>query len=113
MSIANQAGHIQTVLPFFQDKPPKKKRPHRIQATSIAAYRSADVRGIRKRVLQFLRQRGNQGATLDEMSLELGVLIQSVCPANNALRELGLVRKTDERRETRSGSTAIVWRVVE
>ncbi len=115
MSITNHAGHIdrQTLLPFFQDKPPQKKRPRRVQPTSIEAHRSADLRGLRKRVLEFFRQRGDAGATLDELSAELVAPIQSVCPANHRLRELGLVKETDERRETRNGRKAIVWQAVE
>lgn len=55
-----------------------------------------------------LLKRGLHGATLDELVVETGILIQSACGSLKSLRESGVVRRMIERRPTRTGRDAYV-----
>jgi DNA-binding transcriptional ArsR family regulator len=52
-----------------------------------------------------------RGLTDDELEYILGKSHQSVSAGRNALMEAGLVYASQERRETRYGNNAIVWKV--
>ena len=51
-----------------------------------------------------------EGATDDEVHRILGVPYSSVQPTRHQLMKLGIVVKSDDRRPTRFGRPAIVWR---
>jgi hypothetical protein len=82
-----------------------------IRETSLEAYASAPHATHQERVINFLRSRGDVGASLEEMSDGTGILLQSVCGARKALERAGRVIDTGKRTRTRSGRSAIVWAV--
>lgn len=57
----------------------------------------------------FLKGRGAQGATNDEVMATLSIQIQTVCPRMKELRVDGLVIDSGRTRKTRSGREAVVW----
>lgn len=82
------------------------------RATSVAAAESVEV--VRERqaqqILAFLRRRGAQGATIEEIARGTGLSIQTVCGRRWELEnKLGAVVDSGRRRRNRTGRTAIVW----
>ena len=80
--------------------------------TSREAYKKSSERvsEMKKRILSYLKSVGENGATDEEMDIPLGTTAtRSNRPTRLALVESGLVRDSKERRETSSGSKAIVW----
>ncbi|HXI23108.1 MAG TPA: hypothetical protein VNG71_04465 [Pyrinomonadaceae bacterium] len=65
---------------------------------------------MRREVLLLLQSKGSKGATDWEISEELGILRTSAGKRRHELVALGLVENSGQRRETDTGSTAIVWR---
>ena len=63
-----------------------------------------------ERVLQKLRSLGYHGATRDELSISLLMPLTTVCGRVNELLKQQLILETDQRRQTRTGSTAVVLR---
>ncbi len=104
-----EASHAGTLRARALDAPILVRR--RGPETSRAAANSmrTAARGQRAQILAFIEQRGSHGATLDEVEMQLGIRIQSVCPAVNSLAKTGVVRDSGEKRKTRSGRDAIVW----
>lgn len=81
--------------------------------TSRAAARAKEPRsGTQKRMIYDLISEHN-GLTDDEIEIMTGLTHQSASSSRNALMNDGFVIKTDERRRTRQGEKAIVWRVVD
>lgn len=80
-------------------------------ATSIAAARSMQSHAPRiiDRVFSFIASRGDRGATNEECSQELNILLQSVTPSTNSLWRRGRIRNSGRERLTSSGRGAIVW----
>lgn len=63
----------------------------------------------RERVARWIAQRGEYGATRDEIeAADLGLGIQSVCPIVNELQKQGLIIPTGRTRPTRRGKSAVV-----
>lgn len=77
--------------------------------TSRAAYATASLRQNQNRVLDFVRSAGAHGATCDEAIDSLSIAHQSASPAFTALEKAGHIRRTDRRRETRTGAQAAVY----
>ncbi len=77
--------------------------------TSRAAYATASLRQNQNRVLDFVRSAGAHGATCDEAIDRLSIAHQSASPAFTALEKSGHIRRTDRRRETRTGAQAAVY----
>lgn len=80
--------------------------------TSREAYKKSSERvsEMKKKILSYLKSVGENGATDEEMDIHLGTTAtRSNRPTRLALVESGLVRDSKERRETSSGSKAIVW----
>ena len=50
-------------------------------------------------------------STDDQLSQATGLPLSSICARRNELCKMGLVQKTINRRSTRQGGTAIVWRL--
>ena len=77
--------------------------------TSRDAYQSVDVTHLRGKVLAMLKRL--QGATCDEAQTLLGLTHQSCSPCFTWLSKDGQIYDSGQRRVTRSGRKAIVWRV--
>jgi hypothetical protein len=60
-------------------------------------------------VLHFVIDRGDHGATNEEIALGLALRTQSETARCNGLAKRGLVRDSGQRRATSSGRQAIVW----
>jgi hypothetical protein len=85
--------------------------PHNQSPTSRAAAKHAAARAPSQaaRILEYLQQRGDQGATTDELCEVLGLLPQSGSARVNGLHREGTIRDSGETRAARSGTAAIVW----
>ena len=79
------------------------------RTTSRDAYQSVDVTHLRGKVLAMLKRL--QGATCDEAQTLLGMTHQSCSPCFTWLSKDGQIYDSGQRRVTRSGRKAIVWRV--
>lgn len=77
--------------------------------TSRDAYQSVDVTHLRGKVLAMLKRL--KGATCDEAQTLLGMTHQSCSPCFTWLSKDGQIYDSGQRRVTRSGRKAIVWRV--
>lgn len=64
--------------------------------------------GDRDRVLERLRHLGLMGATRDELSISMVMPLTTVCGRVRELLDVYMIIETDIRRETRTGSTAVV-----
>jgi hypothetical protein len=78
---------------------------------ALAAYETSAA--TRARVYRFIRDRGEAGACDHEVEAALGLRVQTVTPRRLELVELGLVVKTDGRRLTPRGRSAIVWKAAQ
>lgn len=85
--------------------------PHNGTDTSEAAAEALPNGGadLRERALWFIAQRGNLGATCDEVEQWMGVRYQTASARINELHRAELIVDSGERRKTRSGRTAKVW----
>jgi hypothetical protein len=85
--------------------------PHNGTPTSIAAANEIEpVAGkARAAVLEYLRSRGMEGATADEIEKGTAYSGNTIRPRLVELRRMGSVRKTDATRPTLSGRRAAVW----
>ena len=63
----------------------------------------------RRKIHDFIRDRGPHGATDDEGESALGIKPQSYTPRRGELVALGLVVDSGKRRKTESGRAAAVW----
>ena len=79
-----------------------------------AAERARPLAGTqRARILAYLVERGEEGATDNEIQEATGIILQSEIPARNSLVADGYARATDRRRPSPSGNPAIVWQATE
>jgi hypothetical protein len=78
--------------------------------TSHKAAQNASRRGPsqRKRIWEALKRLGD--ATDYELSIEVGILRSSAAKRRQELQDLGHVQPTEHRRQTDTGSLAVVWR---
>lgn len=83
---------------------------HRGQATSVAANKQVDKLNDRKLVYAAISERRN-GLTVDELAAIIDCGPNQISGRFTELAAQGLIYKTDERRKTRSGATAFVWRI--
>lgn len=83
-------------------------------ATShVAANANQEIRGAQRiEVYEHLKSAGAHGATDYEIGVALSILRTSAGKRRKELADLGHVEDSGERRQTDSGSTAIVWRVI-
>jgi hypothetical protein len=63
-------------------------------------------------VLDVIRAAGERGATADEVEAAMGICSGAASARINRLAELRLIWKHGDRRPTRRGGTAYVWRAV-
>jgi hypothetical protein len=88
--------------PAHHNAPPRSSD---LAAEAIAP-RSESLRG---RVLAFLESRGSEGATDEHGEHALGLKPQTYTPRRGELVKLGLVVRSELRRPTSSGCSAVVW----
>jgi predicted ArsR family transcriptional regulator len=81
------------------------------RAISAEGHELVDAARMRGRVYDLLRQVGP--ATADGLADYMGLPLNSVAPRLTELGKAGLVRRTGDRRETRSGGSAAVLEVVQ
>lgn len=98
---------------FDQTPPPRRlHRPswHRTSPLSREALKTAAPRqGTRQaQILEVVRQRGRRGATRDELAVETGVPLQSLCGLVRQLLDRGSLLETAETRPTRTGKPAAI-----
>lgn len=85
-------------------------RRHGGNQQSAAAFKVGDKAKDRERVFQFIHGRGEEGATLDEISEALGRPPNALSGRLTELHEAGLIkRKPACFRQTRAGARAAVW----
>lgn len=79
--------------------------------TSHAAARSMDqhLGRLQSVVLEFIRSRGEHGATDQEVQIALDLAPQTQGPRRIELENKGFVRRTDRARKTTSGRRARVY----
>lgn len=82
--------------------------------TSLAAYKDVqeDLGPRQRSVFEFLKSKGESGATLDEIHLGLNWDVNCVTGRLDELRHKGYAVKTPMRRKTQKGKKAIVWIVM-
>ena len=74
-------------------------------AMSVVGY----AKTLRDKVYQWLVQQGDRGGTRDELDVVIGRTPNVTQPRLWELEQMELIRKTDERRPTRSGRSAVVY----
>jgi hypothetical protein len=67
---------------------------------------------LQGRVLAFIREAGDAGATDDEMQQALGMNPSTQRPRRGELRRFGFIEDSGRTRPTASGRAAVVWRAV-
>jgi predicted transcriptional regulator len=90
-------------LPLF-DPPANRSATSQAAAAAIAPH----VSTVRARVLNFLRERGDTGATNEEIARVLALKESTASSARNHLVEAGLAQISNRTRPTRSGRQAEV-----
>ncbi len=90
---------------------PAATLPHNGSPTSRAAAERAAARAPSQvdRIMAYIHERGEVGATIDELVEALDILSQSASARVNGMRRDGLLRDSGKTRVTRSGCAAIVW----
>jgi hypothetical protein len=78
--------------------------------STVAAARIAGRAGsLRAKIYDFLKARGEHGATDQEIQTALQLSSNTENPRRGELVKKGLVVASDRKRKTRSGCPAIVW----
>lgn len=80
--------------------------------TSKAVERKIREGTLQWRLLELFRALPNHGLTDDEIERNTHLTHQSVSAARNTLMRKGYIADSGQRRPTRSGNEAIVWKVV-
>lgn len=78
------------------------------ESAEASASIEQDKARLRRMVVQFVRDRGERGATCDEIELGLGMSHQTTSARVTEAKAIGLLSRTEERRPTRSGRNAAV-----
>lgn len=90
-----------------QQMPPFQPGSATSEAAAVAAMESAPTR--REEVYEFLKSRGEHGATDDEIQQALGYPRSSVGARRNELMNEGLIIDSGDTRATRYGRQATIW----
>jgi hypothetical protein len=85
--------------------------PPRTAATSLAAFAAVQPRltGNRAKVRAWMLSRGQFGATREEASQDLGILLQTMCGVFRDLAKAGQIKDSGVTRLTKSGHSASVF----
>lgn len=70
---------------------------------------SPSIGELAERVLEYVRSAGQHGCTCDEAMHGLGLTHQTASPRFTELEAKGFLRRTGERRNTRSGNLAAIY----
>lgn len=82
---------------------------HSAPSFDAAAAIKPSAATLRDKVLRFIEERGAEGATDDEIQVNLNMNPSTERPRRIELMELGLVTRATINRKTRTGRTAAVW----
>ena len=91
----------------FEPEPPYQQHSETSRAAAEAI--EPDVSTLRGKVFAFIRGRGTEGATDDEVQVALNMNPSTERPRRIELWNMGLVSRTDRTRPTRSSRQAHVW----
>lgn len=94
--------------PEFKALPPFARDYETSREAALSVYETAPT--LRARVWRHLRETG--GATEEETEAALGLAGNTCRPRIWELRKAGMVEDSGDRRSTRSGRQAVVWRIV-
>ena len=99
---------------LFDDEPPNKPK-HNGTVTSHLASESVKcaVERQQERILEFIRARGQRGATREEIELSLRMAGNSVRPRCSELLKRGTINLSADKRPTHAGRDAQVLIVCE
>lgn len=88
-----------------------KRLEQRRKSTSQTAYEklAEQMPELRAKVYRYLLAKGDEGATDEEMQIELGMNPSTQRPRRGELVAAGLVVDSGRRRELRSGNKGTVW----
>lgn len=95
-------------LPYRGDPPAQSH-----SVTSIAAAQSIrkSIGPLHQRILSFLAELPNMGATDEEMQFELDMPANTQRPRRRELELMGRITDSGKTRLTRSGREAVIWRL--
>lgn len=98
-------------LDLFGQPPKPPDPPHSGSATSRAAAEQIrpNAETLRAKVLEYIEQRGQRGATDQEMQIGLHMQGNTQRPRRKELEEAGLIVDSGLTRKTTSGRSATVW----
>jgi hypothetical protein len=82
---------------------------HSVTSREAADAIKPDASELRRRVLAYLRGRGEDGATDEEIQEGLPMAQNTERPRRRELELAGLVIDSGRKRRTRSGRNAVVW----
>lgn len=102
--IAKHAGKSTTITPRA---PARRNAPATSHAAAMRAKRGVVTQAVR--FLQYLAERGEEGATNEEATNALGLRMSSATARCRGLVLDGLVRDSGRTRPTSSGCAAVVW----
>jgi hypothetical protein len=90
-----------------EPEPPCQR--HSVTSREAADAIKPDASELRRRVLAYLRGRGEDGATDEEMQTGIPMVPNTQRPRRVELVEMGSVVDSGRKRRTRSGRNAVVW----
>jgi predicted ArsR family transcriptional regulator len=83
-----------------------------VQRTSVEAYRSLDNEALAAKALKHIRDNcAHDGITADELAIAWRCTHNHAAPRLTHLKQHGQIVDSGERRMTRAGRTAIVWKL--
>ncbi len=91
--------------------PPAPSQRHSTTSVAAASEIAPALNDLQVRLLAFLRERGDEGATDEEGIEALGWSPSTYRPRRVELVAKGLVRDQGRQRKCRSGRNAVVWGV--
>ena len=100
----------QSAPPSPSPEPPTGKADTSRAAAASVAHKFSKRQRI---ALAHFRGRGARGATIEELAIACGWLLQSTCGVSNSLSRVGLIRDSGQRRTTSTGNMAKVWTAAE
>ncbi len=80
---------------------------------SAVSWKPDELNRLRRLVYEFLVERGEHGATDQEVQQSLNLPSQTECPRRWELVKGGLVENSGRRRRTLSQRSAIVWTAIQ
>ena len=96
-----------TQITYITPAPPAQHGSPTSQAAAALIEPTAGT--LRARVLDYLRERGDAGATDEETQLALDMNPSTQRPRRQELEKMGLILRTTQTRETKSGRKAVVF----